>query len=68
MDLNASRAEVLIYVKGENCLSQAPRIRANPEKRNKKKYCRYHNDHGHDTEDCIQLTDDIKELLKRRAF
>ena len=36
-----------------------------PDKRNPNKYYLYHRDHDHDTEECIQLQDEIEELIKR---
>ncbi|KAK6137891.1 hypothetical protein DH2020_028349 [Rehmannia glutinosa] len=34
-------------------------------RRNMEKYCRFHKDHGHDTEDCIQLRDEIERLIQQ---
>ena len=30
----------------------------------RKKYCHFHQDHGHDTEDFIQLKDEIETLIR----
>ncbi|XP_052206797.1 uncharacterized protein LOC127811127 [Diospyros lotus] len=32
-------------------------------KRNRNKYCRFHQDHGHNTEECHQLKEEIQELI-----
>ena len=36
-----------------------------PEKHNPNKFYLYHRDHGHDTKKCIQLRDEIEELIRR---
>ena len=32
-------------------------------KKHKSKYCNYHKDHDHDTEECIHLKEKIEELI-----
>ena len=36
----------------------------NPEKRNRNLYCQYHRDHGHTTEDCRSLWDQLDQLAR----
>ena len=36
-----------------------------PNKRNKSKYCRFHKDHGHDTDECYDLKQQIENLIKQ---
>ncbi|XP_052171628.1 uncharacterized protein LOC127787604 [Diospyros lotus] len=38
-------------------------MKAPSDKRNRSKYCRFHRDHGHDTEECHQLKEEIQELI-----
>ena len=40
-------------------------LRGDRSKRNQNKYCRYHKDIGHTTEECITLKDEIKKLIHR---
>jgi len=53
--LDGLRIEVLMYANKEGYLSH-PLI--SPRRKGTNKYCRYHEDHGHDTE-CIYLKNDI---------
>ena len=36
-----------------------------PSRSRDEKYCRFHRDHGHDSEQCIQLKDEIEVLIRR---
>ena len=35
------------------------------KKRDPSKYCHYHKDHGHDTDHCWRLKDEIEKLIQR---
>ncbi|XP_074383132.1 uncharacterized protein LOC141724769 [Apium graveolens] len=43
-------------------------LRREPEKRDKNQYCRFHGDVGHDLDDCRQLKDEIKYLIRTEKF
>ena len=60
--LNAPRTQILTEVKHQ--LPRPEGLRSPPNKRDRNKYCLYHHDHGHDTEGCIQLRDEIEELVR----
>ena len=40
-------------------------MKTNPAKRGSTKYCEFHRDHGHRTDDCIQLRKKIEYLIQR---
>jgi len=60
--LKADRARIL-----EEALSAelivAPRKSSSPPRADRTKHCRYHRNHGHNTEECIALKDRIEELI-----
>ena len=40
-------------------------LHLSPHIRDKNKYCRFHKDHGHYTEDCPDLKEQIEELIRK---
>ena len=40
-------------------------MRSDPTKRDNTRYCEFHRDHGHRTDDCIQLKKEIEYLIRR---
>ena len=40
-------------------------MKTDPTKRDLTKYCEFHRDHGHRTDDCIQLRKEIEYLIQR---
>ena len=63
--LNTLIAQVLMEIKNEEYIKWPTKIKTNPLRRNKNKYCEFHRDHGHNTEDCFQLKEQIADLIKR---
>ena len=63
--LNAPIAQLLTEIKHEEFIKWPSKIKTDPRKRNKNKYCEFHRDHGHNTEDCFHLKEQIADLIKR---
>ncbi|GFZ12348.1 hypothetical protein Acr_23g0007330 [Actinidia rufa] len=63
--LNTPVAQVLSEIKHEEFIKWPGKIKTDPQKRNRNKYCEFHRDHGHNIEDCFQLKEQIADLIKR---
>ena len=57
--LTASVSQVLHEVRNEQFLRWPTQMKSNPTIRDNTKYCEFHRDYGHRTDDCIQLKREI---------
>ncbi|XP_023899167.1 uncharacterized protein LOC112011022 [Quercus suber] len=57
--------QILTEIKDEQCLKWPKPLQSPPSVRDKRKYCHFHKDHGHYTEDCRDLKEQIKELIQK---
>ena len=57
--------QVLMQIKDEKALTYPRKMKGDPNKRSKDKYCRFHRDHSHDTVDCCNLKQQIEALIKQ---
>lgn len=62
--INALVEQVFLYINDDLSIKWPERIRAPPEKRNRDKYYRFHQDHGHETNDCFDLKEQIEALIQ----
>ena len=53
--LTAPIDQVLMQIKDKGVLTFPGKLKGDPNKRPRDKYCRFHYDHGHDTVDCYDL-------------
>ena len=65
--LNAPLDQVLMQIKDEGTLTFLGKLKSDPSKRSRNKYCRFHRDHGHDTADCYDLKQQIRPLLEKES-
>ena len=63
--LTAPIDQVLMQIKDEKALTYPGKMKGDPNKRSKDKYCRFHRDHSHDTADCCNLKQQIEALIKQ---
>ncbi|XP_059663887.1 uncharacterized protein LOC132309612 [Cornus florida] len=59
------RASRYKSIQDEPYLKWPPKLKSDPARRPRDKYCRFHKDHGHATEDCFDLKDQIEALIRR---
>ncbi|GJT13269.1 hypothetical protein Tco_0860311 [Tanacetum coccineum] len=59
-----SPREILATEKAARSFEQPPRMFGSRRSRDMSKYCHFHEDHGHDTNDCLQLRNHIEEAMK----
>ena len=57
--------KILVQIKDEHYLKWPRSLHSSPNVQDKKKYCWFHKDHGHCTEDCWDLKEQIKELIRK---
>ncbi|KAL0367027.1 UNVERIFIED_CONTAM: hypothetical protein Sradi_3592800 [Sesamum radiatum] len=63
--LNALRGEILVVAEQQGLINQWPRkMQDNPKRLKSYKYCRFHRDMGHTTEECRHLQNEIKKLIQ----
>ena len=57
--------KILTQIKDEHYLKWLRPLHSSPNIRDKNKYCRFHKDHDDNTEDCRDLKEQVKELIRK---
>ncbi|XP_030959025.1 uncharacterized protein LOC115980972 [Quercus lobata] len=57
--------QVLMQIKDEGALTFFGKLKGDPNKRPRDRYCCFHRDHGHDTADCYDLKQQIEALIRQ---
>ena len=63
--LTASVSQVLREVRNEQFLRWPIQMKSDPATKDNTKYCEFHRDYGHRTDNCIQLRREIEYLIQR---
>ncbi|XP_058181126.1 uncharacterized protein LOC131299557 [Rhododendron vialii] len=63
--LIATVEQILSNLQDDSDLKWPGKLKTDPNRRAKDKYCRFQRDHGHNTEDCIDLKQQIEDLIQR---
>ena len=53
-----------MQIKDEGTLTFLRKLKSDPSKRSRNKYCYFHRDHDHDTADCYDLKQQIETLIR----
>ena len=54
-----------MQIKDNPSLKWSEKMKGDPNKRNRNKYCRFHRDHGHDMDGCFDLKQQVKNLIRQ---
>ena len=65
MPLNASVEHIIFQIQDDPTLRWPEKMKSASSRRNLSRYCHFHRDHGHDTDDCFDLKRQIEELIQR---
>ncbi|XP_065635633.1 uncharacterized protein LOC136070127 [Quercus suber] len=58
------KGKLLCSIKDDTTLTWPGKLKGDPSKRSRDKYCRFHRDHGHDTSECYDLKQQIEALIR----
>ena len=57
-----------MQIKDEEALTFPGKLKGDPSKRSRDKYCRFHRDHGHDIANCYNLKQQIEALIRQEKL
>ena len=63
--MNILLEQFLMQIKDDPFLKWLEKMKGDPNKRNRNKYCRFHRDHGHDIDESFDLKQQIENLIRQ---
>ena len=60
--------QVLIQIKDDTTLTWLGKLKGDPSKRSRDKYCGFHWDHSHDTSECYDWNQQIETPIRQRKL
>ena len=63
--LNVPLEQVLMQINDDPSLKWPEKMKGDPNKHNRNKYCRFHRDHEHDTDEYFDLKQQIENLIRQ---
>ncbi|RZS26563.1 hypothetical protein BHM03_00059917 [Ensete ventricosum] len=63
--LNSTRTEIVFQIRERGLLKAPNPMKSHPERRDKRRYCRFHKEYGHNTEECHDLQCQIEDHIWR---
>ncbi|XP_058082420.1 uncharacterized protein LOC131230525 [Magnolia sinica] len=63
--LNNYTEQIILDIRGQRLLNWPVCMKTDVENRDKRMYCRFHRDHGHNTSDCVDIKDEIVTLIRK---
>ncbi|XP_062173519.1 uncharacterized protein LOC133878977 [Alnus glutinosa] len=66
--LNSSIARIFMEIREDPELTWQPKMLTPANRRSRNRYCEFHNDHGHNTEECVNLRFEIGKMIKNEKL
>ncbi|RWW62292.1 hypothetical protein BHE74_00030598 [Ensete ventricosum] len=63
--LNSTRTEIFLQIREKRLLKTPNPMKSQAKDRDRRHYCCFHCDYGHDTEECYDLKNQIEDLIRR---
>ena len=63
--MNVPLKQALMQIKDDLSLKWPEKMKGDPNKRNRNKYCHFHRDHEYDIDECFDLKYQIENLIRQ---